>query len=71
MTDRFECYEPPTPELLTNPIAQMSELYQQDVERAYHLGLLHGINAQSMAQAELDVLRVEDMSWEIQTGVDE
>lgn len=39
------------------------QLHQRQVERAYKTGLLHGINAQSMAQVKTNVLEFEDFEW--------
>lgn len=33
-------------------------------EQAYMTGVLHGINAQSMAQVKNDVMAFEDYGWE-------
>lgn len=39
------------------------EQYNQDLQRVYELGLLHGINAQSMSQAKVDVMEFDDYGW--------
>ncbi|AAM88759.1 hypothetical protein PhiCh1p86 [Natrialba phage PhiCh1] len=50
-------------DLVSNPLEDMMRRHHEDVERAYHLGLLHGINAQSMAEAKRDVMSFEDYPW--------
>lgn len=51
------------PEELTSakPIAKAHEW---ELQKAYQLGLLHGINAQSMAQVKNDVMAFDDYGWE-------
>jgi len=44
-------------------VTDLREQFEKDIEKAYQLGLLHGINAQSMAQVENDVLTFEDYGW--------
>lgn len=45
----------------------MDEWFEQNVEEkireAYQLGLLHGINASSMARTKNDVMEFEDYEW--------
>jgi hypothetical protein len=36
---------------------------ERELREAYQLGLLHGINAQSMAQVKNDVMEFEDYGW--------
>lgn len=38
---------------------------ERELQRAYKLGVLHGINAQSMAQAKNDVMEFDDYGWEL------
>lgn len=38
---------------------------QDRVDRAYKLGVLHGINAQSMAQVKNDLMEFNDYGWEV------
>lgn len=40
--------------------------YHEKIEQAYKLGILHGINAQAMAQAEYDVMEFEDYGWSME-----
>lgn len=50
-----------------DPVTEMMTLarvHGRQLERAYKLGLLHGINAQSMAIAKEDVMEFEDCGWE-------
>lgn len=44
---------------------RVAERHEEELERAYRLGILHGINAQSMAQVENDVMSFDDYGWEI------
>lgn len=47
----------------------VANLHAREMERvaqqAYATGVLHGINAQSMAQAKNDVMEFEDYDWEL------
>ncbi|QRD99669.1 HNH-endonuclease [Halorubrum virus VOLN27B] len=46
-------------------VTELREQFEKDIEKAYKLGLLHGINAQSMAQVERDVMEFEDYGWRL------
>lgn len=50
---------------MNDPIEQIARNHEQRVETAYHLGLLHGINAQSIAQAKNNVMEFEDYGWDL------
>lgn len=48
-----------------NPgVNSLTKIHERQVERAYEMGLLHGINAQSMAQVKNDVMEFDDYGWE-------
>jgi hypothetical protein len=40
--------------------------HEERVEKAYRLGLLHGMNAQSMARVKESVMEFEDYGWSVQ-----
>ena len=44
-------------------IDAIAKRHEEQLERAYKLGLLHGINTQAMARAELDVMEFSDYGW--------
>lgn len=44
----------------------ISEQYEKELKQAYQLGLLHGINAQSMASVERDVMEFDEYGWNIE-----
>lgn len=46
-------------------LREIAAQQERDVERAYTLGLLHGINAASMARVEAEVLAFEDYGWQL------
>jgi len=51
------------------PVTEMKDLaktYERQFERAYKLGVLHGINAQSMAQVKEEVMEFEDYGWDLE-----
>lgn len=50
---------------MNDPIHDIAESHERELQRAYKLGLLHGINAQSMAQAKNNVLAFEDYGWDL------
>lgn len=39
---------------------------EADLQKAYQMGLLAGINAQSMAQVKNEVLAFEDYGWSVE-----
>jgi len=43
----------------------LAEQYEEHLRRVYQLGLLHGINSQSMAQVEKDVMEFDDFGWDL------
>lgn len=50
-----------------DPVTEMTALarvHERQLKRAYKMGLLHGINAQSMAQVKKEVMEFEDYGWE-------
>lgn len=46
-------------------ITQLAKVHERQLNRAYKMGVLHGINAQSMAQVKNDVMEFDDYGWEI------
>lgn len=46
-------------------IREIHEQHEEELRRAYKLGLLHGMNAQSMAQVKNDVMEFEDYGWDL------
>lgn len=46
-------------------VTELRQQFEKDIEMAYQLGLLHGINAQSMAQVENNVLEFDDYGWDV------
>ena len=48
------------------PFLKIERGYQRQLERAYKLGVLHGINAQSMAQVKRDVMEFDDYGWDVE-----
>lgn len=49
----------------TTGIEAIMKRHAEEVQRAYKLGLLHGMNAASMAQYEAEVLSFEDYGWKL------
>jgi hypothetical protein len=48
-----------------NERTDLFKLHERQIKRAYKMGLLHGINAQSMAQVKNDVMEFDDFEWEV------
>jgi hypothetical protein len=42
---------------------------ERELREAYQLGLLHGINAQSMAQVNNKVMEFEDYGWSVEREI--
>lgn len=54
-------------DFVTRTVEDIAKRHREQVERAYHLGILHGINVQSMAQAKNSVMSFEDYGWQRET----
>jgi len=49
---------------MNNPL-DLQEQYARELRAVYELGLLHGINTQSMAQVKNSTLEFEDYGWSL------
>lgn len=57
---------PDPPDIAPDMISTLAERHHQQIERAYKLGLLHGMNAQVMARIETEYLSFEDLGWSLE-----
>jgi hypothetical protein len=53
-----------------DPMRRMMESFNERLEQAYQLGLLHGINASSMSRAERNVMEFGDYAWTLEDDPD-
>lgn len=51
--------------LWDNTLADYQRQREKELEQAYQLGLLHGINASSMARIEQEIMEFEDYGWQL------
>jgi len=52
-------------DISSSSFEQLFDLRERQLRRAYKLGVLHGINAQSMAQVKNDVMSFDDYGWNL------
>ena len=45
--------------------SKIAQKHEKDVERAYKLGLLHGMNVQALATAKVSVMQPDDFDWQL------